>query len=148
MKLSILVLSGLLISSSTVSCQASEEAIILVENSSAESSQQVATNANTLPFNLPLAANTRVIDAAQYQSGGRQELSMSLITTGSPIAVIDFYEKELMKAGFNIFSKTGNAKRVSVTGKHANGKDFSISNRTRTDSLSEGETELRVVAHF
>lgn len=73
---------------------------------------------------------------------GRQDLSMSLITTASPLTVIDFYEKELTQAGFNIFSKADNDKRVSVTGKHADGKDFSISNRTRTDNLSEGETEL------
>jgi hypothetical protein len=102
-----------------------------------------------MPFNLPMAPNTRVVDVAQYAVGDIQEANGSLATRDTARNVITFFERELEAAGFEIFSKTDNDSRVSFAAKRADGGYFSLSSSNRSYlDVEEGETELRIIVRF
>lgn len=102
-----------------------------------------------MPFNLPMALNTRVVDVAQYAVGETQEANGSLATRDAARNVLRFYERELEAVGFEIFSKTDNDSRVSFAAKRADGGYFSLSSSARSYlEVEEGETELRIIVRY
>lgn len=101
-----------------------------------------------MPFDLPMAPDTRVIVVAEYFVGTIKEANGSLATKGTAKQVVSFYETALKDAGFTIFSKTDSAKRVYIAAKRGKGDFFSISSYGNDDGLEAGETKLTITIRF
>lgn len=102
-----------------------------------------------MPFNLPMAPNTRVVDVAQYSVGDIQEANGSLATKDTARNVLKFYQEELEAAGFHIFSRTDKESRISFAAKRGEGDYFSLSSSTKSYlDVEEGETELRIIVRY
>lgn len=101
----------------------------------------------TLPYDLTLAPNTRILNGNSFESGGIMESVASLATTGDPKAVLEFYEGELTKAGWEVYSRGGNPDRPMFAAKKDDLR-IQASLFGSGDGLEEGESDVRLTAKY
>mgnify|MGYP006924539380 CR=1 FL=1 len=118
-----------------------------INTDTAEVAAPAAAEAFALPYDLPLAPDTRIINGNSFESGGQMESVASLATTGDPKAVLDFYEGELTNAGWEVYSRGGNPDRPMFAAKKDDLR-IQASLFGSGEGLAEGERDVRLTAKY
>jgi len=109
-------------------------------------SLQSEPDAYEMPYGLGLAPNTRLVDGTSYKIGTITESRASLATTGDGKAALDYYETELTKDGWEVYSRSSNPEKPSFAAKK---DDLRIQASLFGGSdLKDGETSVQLTAKY
>jgi len=107
-----------------------------------------AANAK-LPFDLPMAPETRFLhEFRDYERKGQRMADGVLAAKQTPQQLVAFYKIALAEAGFQITSENDYESTASLTAKRGQGDEFSLTSARSGSGVEEGESQTTVIVKY